>query len=357
MGWARVFVWVAAATALGAVHAPSWAQSPEGAEKSPPEAEQEPGPLADPLASAKAAIVSAKFDVALKRLNKTLLRGGNGAGLMAEVYQLIGETSVAVGQTEAAMAAFRALLVLHPEATLDEMVSPKIVEVFEAARTDLNGATLVLRHQINPDSRQLVLTVETDPLSMIAEVQVRYHRGDGSSAQLSLPVAEGRAELDVPGQATGALEILVFDRSGNTLRVLEISGLKSVAPKPSIQIVSKHQEDPGMSTPVWRKWWVWAGGAGVFVVTGTAFGIASQGASSDLDERITDPGNTSFGQAQALEDKARSRALLANLSFAAAAGLGVASAVFYWQERRLERVQLSATTDGNVTSVVLGGRF
>ena len=61
---------------------------------------------------------------------------------------------------------------------------------------------------------------------------------------------------------------------------------------------------------------------------------------------------------QALEDKAQSRANLANLSFALAGAFGIASGVMYWRARNLESsLQVVPVAEGTGASVVVGGQF
>jgi hypothetical protein len=73
---------------------------------------------------------------------------------------------------------------------------------------------------------------------------------------------------------------------------------------------------------------LWGGLAVAFAGAGAGFGLSSSAAQDELEELKERSSEVEFSEAQALEDKARQRALIANVSFAAAGAAAVATVVF-----------------------------
>jgi hypothetical protein len=309
------------------------------------------------LVEARAAIGEAQFAAALQGLDKALRSGQAQPQHLQEIYRLQGETLVAVGKSSEAKDAFKILLVLNSAATLGEFASPKIVSVLDEARSELEGGALQGRHQFDSKARRLDVVVESDPLAMTAKVRLSYPREDGSAARLSIPLEEGKAIFDVPGKVSAGVELALLDRNGNVIQTWQVEELPKAAaaiPKEPLVVSTTSSVDQ----PLWAKWWVYAGAGAAFATVGTVFGITASSAQSDLDDVIDNPGEHFFSDAKRLEDKAQSRATLANVSFVMAGAFGVASGVMYWRGRDSESsLQVAPATDGTSASLLLGGRF
>jgi hypothetical protein len=317
-----------------------------------------PPALAEPkgLVDARAAMNEAQFAAALAALDEALGEGQLQATQLQEVYRLQGETFVAIGKAPEAKRAFASLLALEPQATLGEFASPKIVAVLEEARAELAGGRLAARHQVVLGSRRLEVVMDSDPLNMAAKLRLSYPREDASMASLSIPFEAGKAMFDVPAQAGSTVALALLDRHGNVLQAWEVDEL-TAAPVVKRPIVGKidMRSEP---TPLWAKWWVWAGATGAVATVATVFGITSRSAQSDLDEVTANPGEHFYREAKALEDKAQFRANVANISFVVAGALGVTTGVMYWRGRNADSsLQVVPAGEGAGASVLLGGRF
>lgn len=371
--WIRAVQLVAVTLVM---HASAGELRAQEAPDSAPETDPEAGPAPEPdpsaeetadvhavpagLLEARAAISEARFDPALLALESALREGKAQPEHLQEIYRLQGETLVAVGKAQEAKEAFKILLVLNPAASLGEFVSPKIVSVLDQARGEIAGGTLQSRHQLDPKSRLLEVFVDSDPLAMTAKVRLVYPRKDGSAARLSIPLEAGKAVFDVPGQASTGIELALLDRHGNVILAWQVEELPMVA----ITVVPTEKGYSSVVSPgtgkqaIWARWWVWAGAGAVFATVGTVFGIASSSAQSDLDAVIDNPVDHFFSDAKQLEDKAKSRATWANVSFAMAGAFGIASGVMYWRARNQESsLQVVPATAGTGASLVIGGHF
>ncbi len=324
-------------------------------EEEVPEETPEAMPDLQGMAEARAAIDAAQYALALSSLDSALREGQAQPGQLEEVYRLQGETQVAMGNADAAKEAFTSLLFLNADATLGEFASPKIVAALEEARSELAGAVLKATHSVAPNSRRLEVALGSDPMGMAKKVRLSYPRDDGSVAKLSIPLDEGKAIFDLPAQAKSSVTLAILDRHGNVLALWLVDDLP--APIAVLGLEGEGGSSAG-NQQIWTRWWVWAGASGAVMTAGVILGVAANGAQDDLDEVVANPGEHSFGEAQSLEDKARSRALWANISFVAAAALGVTSGVMYWRGRNAEAsMELAPAADGSGASIIMRGSF
>ncbi len=334
---------------------PTGADSSAEAEAEPEEgAEPEAAPQQDlqGLVAARAAIEEAQFATALESLEAAVKEGRAEPHQLEEIYRLQGETLAAIGKSDIAKESFKLLLLLNPDASLGEFASPKIVAVLEEARSDLQGGTLAARHTIVPNSRRLEVIVDSDPLQMSSKVRLSYSREDGTVANLSIPVDAGKAIFDLPAQAQEGVQLALLDRYGNAIVRWTVADLP-----PSIMAAAPN-DGTSQGSALWARWWVWAGAGGAFAVLGTTFGVASSSAQSDLDEVTKNPGEHFLSEAKSLEDKAKSRATIANISFVMAGALGVTAGVMYWRGRNAEAaLQVVPTDNGEGASIVMSGSF
>lgn len=309
------------ASSLGAVVTPAWAEdNPE-------------------LLQARKELDGLQYDKARASLDRALATGTNSPGQVAEIHLLSGQVASSLGNAALAEDHFKRLLALQPEARLTAGVSPKISVPFETAQKWMAGRKpLRVSHVVSTDDEPAVaITVESDPLQMVAAARATYRTGDGR---------EGTAEaggttpfvLTFPGGDSLAVVASVVDRYGNRLVELEISIAASAG-----KIV-----DPGprrAARPIYARWWLWGGVALACAGGATYFGLDALAASDELEALNADSMNHDFSEARAIEDRGRQSALFANIGFGVA---GVAAVAATW----LLVVDLRASGSADQASVV-----
>lgn len=303
-----------------------------------PNAEQKSAEVPSGLSMAREAMDSADFSRVLERTASAIEAGGLTSVQLQEVYRIEGRALVAVGKASEARSTFAKLLLINPDASLGEFVSPKITEEVEAARAELGGKAL--RAQAKAlDGGGVSLSVLMDPQSMSTEAEMSYAGRGAAVATVRTPLIDGSASFDVPTNASTTIELALLDRYGNALASYSIERKRPQTPAPAGSNSKNKKAQSGTrgpEQPLWSRWWVWAAGGAAFAVVGGGFGIESGHAQDDLDKVLRTPGDYAYRDAQRLEDKARTRARWANVSFAAAGGLVAASAYFYWRSRSHE---------------------
>lgn len=309
----------------------------------------------DPVAQARAAVAQSDYAAALPLLIAALDTGGRGRDELAEIYQLTGVVEAALGDTRAATDAFIHLLVLSPAATLPDGTSPKIKRPFdEAARYVASHGTLQIKFDWPDQTGPAAVVVASDPLDMVAAVRVVSEPG----GRQDLEVTSERIEFATPGDAALAyhVNVTVLDVHGNPLAgVVYVRDLRPreayVAPRSPIVVPARHR-------PVYLRWWPYAA-AGVATLAATGyFALAARSASHDLDGLIASSPQHSYGDARAVEDRARRDVLLTNIGLGVTGALAVVAGALY-VTRPHDRVESSsgiAPLPGG-GQLVLGGRF
>tara|TARA_R110002096_G_scaffold434832_4_gene658176 strand:+ start:9466 stop:10437 length:972 start_codon:yes stop_codon:yes gene_type:complete len=320
-----------------------------------PSAESKPEEVPSGLSMAREAMDSAEFTRVLELTTSAIEDGGLTSAQLQEVYRIEGKALVAVGKSSEARSTFAKLLLINPDASLGEFVSPKITEEVEAARTELGGKALRAQAQAL-DGGGVSLSVLMDPQSMSTEAEISYSGRGAAVANVRTPLTNGSATFDIPSNASKTIELALLDRYGNALasysieRKVQATSAGESAAQPGTR---------GPEQPLWSRWWVWAAGGAACAVVGGSFGIESGHAQDDLDEVLRSPGDYAYRDAKRLEDKARSRARWANVSFAAAGGLVAASAYFYWRSRSHESapILVPSVDESGASTLQLVGTF
>jgi tetratricopeptide (TPR) repeat protein len=283
------------------------------------------------LERAKELLADLYFDEAEKAFTRALERGENGPNEVAEIYLGLGEISASSGDTDAAVDRFRRALAVNPGLELPEGISPKVVQPFEKARKSLGDGeglrgVLVVDED---DGVRVGLRIDADPLEMIALADVSYELPDGKSSEARLKIGGEVTAIPLPPDATG-VAVTLLDRHGNRLTELGRTEVPTgrpgaVVPEPGPE-PDRQRKDSGGS--VFTSPLLWGGLAVAFAGAGAGFGLSSSAAQDELEELKERSSEVEFSEAQALEDKARQRALIANVSFAAAGAAAVATVVF-----------------------------
>ncbi len=280
------------------------------------------------LDQARQAIDRVELDRALTSLEAALARGGNAPTELAEIYRLLGEVLVGIGDPARAQDAFAHLLAVTPETELGELVSPKIREVFDAARASAPAGYLTLSHSVNTQSAlRITLVRDADPLGMVVAAEVVY-RADGKPGK-QRSEGEGALGVVLPADRVTDAVLYAVDARGNRVREIELGTL--AVPRPAVAPVARGPhgapaERPA-DRPLFRTWWPYLTLSGALAVTGVGFTVARVSAKSDLDDILADDESHFFSEAQGAEDRVNRYTAFAITGYALAAVAAAAGAV------------------------------
>jgi hypothetical protein len=308
----------------------------------------------DAVAQARTAVAQSDYAAAQPLLIAALDTGGRGRAELAEIYQLTGVVEAALGNTRAATDAFIHLLVLSPAAVLPDGTSPRIRRPFdEAARYVASHGTLQITFEWPDPTGPAAVIVASDPLDMVATVRVvsdaeRPRDLEVSSERVAIPAPDGTFVLLV--------KVTVLDVHGNGLAGVvyqrDVRPRQDYAPPRSTIVV------PARPRPVYLRWWPYAA-AGVATLAATGyFALAARSASHDLDGLIASSAQHGYGDARAVEDRARRDVLLTNIGLGVTGALAVVAGALYVTRPhdRVESLSGIAPLPGG-GQLVLGGRF
>ena len=274
-----------------------------------------------------------EYRAAAEAFEKALAAGGNDAATAAAIHLHLGEIAAATGDTGEAVDHFKRALSIDLTLKLPKGTSPKVGKPFADARRGIDDP---ISAKIAVDSGETVaamLEISGDSLKMITTASVTYIAGDERTSA-DLKVRGARTPIPLPAGATG-LEIALLDRHGNRLVSLEPVSLEKetestgettepVITEPAARVSEK------ASRPLLTRWYLYGGLAVAAAGAGVGFGLASRSAINELDELKMNSMMVEGSEALAVEDKARKRALYANISFAAAGAFAIAGAVFFF---------------------------
>lgn len=271
------------------------------------------------LAEARRAIEEVRYDRAEELLGAALRDGGNAPETMLEIYKLAASAAVVLGKEELGEQYYRRLLSLDPKATLDEGLAPKLKRPFIAAQAHVN-AHGALRARTRRAAENVEIVVENDPLAMVTAVALRGAKG--KPERLS---PEGRAVLTLdPKKNEDDARLVLLDELGNQLQVLPVPAAEVTLPDPP-PTAARTEESAGKPS-LFGRWWFWTVPAGAALGVGVVTGLQSRQASADLDELLKQPAPY-YSDAEALRDRSRQRATIANVSFAAAGVFAIVAGV------------------------------
>lgn len=308
----------------------------------------------DPLAQARKAVAESDYAAALPALGAALDTGGRGHDELAEIYQLTGVVQAALGDTRAATDAFIHLLVLSPAAALPDGTSPKIRRPFdEAARYVASHGTLQIKFEGPEPTGRVAVVVASDPLDMAATVRVVSQ----TRGRQDLEVRSERIEVaTLDGTSIRDANVTVLDVHGNALAgVVYQRDLRPRTPyEPPRSTIVVHARP----RPVYLRWWPYAAAGVAAVGVAGYFGLAARSATDDLQAIIADSPHHTYGEARAVEDRARRDVLITNLGLGAAGALAIAAGALYLFAPRDHTEILSgvAPLPGG-GQLVVGGKF
>lgn len=320
----------------------------------------------DPLAQARQAVAQSDYVSARPALVAALQAGGHGPDEVAEIYRLTGIVAAALGDARAATDAFTRLLALSPKAELPAGTSPKIKRPFDAAARFIEShAALEVKSETAASPPAITLVVVNDPLNMIAQVRAVFTVDGGPEISRDAEASE-RTEIALPNGRRIDARLAALDSYGN--RLAEI-GSKEVplvivgeAPPPAVVTPPVPRPAPvvvhAAPRPLYLRWWPYAAGAAVFSGVTLYFAWAVHSDTDELDRLNSDSATHPFGDARAVEDRARREVLFTNIGLGLTGACALAAGVLYLttpHDRIETRVTAVPLRSGG--AVVLGGTF
>lgn len=258
-----------------------------------------------------------EYAAALDELREAVVYGGNSLEEMVEIYWLTGAVAGGLGDAQTAYNAFRRVIAIEGARTLPTGTSPKIVEPYQQA-IDSFAPGESIRAAVELDTGGVVVVIDSDPVGMVAGARAVFSAA-GTPTE-SEADGDSRIALAVPAGAD-LLSIEVFDKHDNVIAVAQPPAeVEPSRPAPMPRPVAA-------STPLYARWWLWAGVSGVSAALGVGFGLATSRAQDDLAAARDDAMNVPYDEVESIIERGRRNALLTNISFGVA---GVAAAVAVW---------------------------
>lgn len=328
-------------------------------------------PIADPVEKAKAAVAASDYLTARTALDEAVATGQLSPAQLAESYRLRGIVDGALGDSQAATAAFQRCLALTPRAELPPGTSPKITRPFAAAQDYWKAAREPLRIKSETVAQPPSVTVRvtSDPLEMIAKLRVVVI-ADGGEEQLLEQAAGERVTFELPVGRRLDLRIAAVDAQGNRLAELGtkdvpivIIGAGKPPPEDKVVVTPKPVAPAtprGERAVIW-KWWLWGGTAVLVAGAATYFGYDALQAKHELDELNANSLTHTFDEATAVEDRAHRSVLVANIGYGVAGALAITATILWLTEpdapraSREQRISVVPVAGGG--ALTFGGHF
>lgn len=325
----------------------------------------------DPLAAARKAVAESDYVSARPALTAALDAGGRGPEDLVEIYRLTGIVEAALGDARAATEAFTRLLALSPRAALPDGTSPKIRRPFDAAaRYMASHAALEVKMETVTAPPTIRLIAAGDPLHMVATAHAVFRVDGGAERTKDVEVTAGRADVTLPAGRRIDAQIAALDVHGNRLveigsrevPIVIVGDAPPLAAAPPRAIAPPPRRAPVVvqagPRPLYLRWWPYAAAGAVLA---GATGYFAWSARSDADELrgiIADSAQHSFGEARAVEDRARRNALYTNIGLGVTGAVALAAGVLYLTtpRDRVETRVAAVPLDGG-GALVLGGKF
>ncbi len=295
------------------------------------------------LDGATSAVDASDYLNARTQLTQLLAKGDNSPEDMGEIYRLSGVVAGALGESKAAVEAFKKCLALAPKAALPPGTSPKITRPFgEAQAFYKTHEPLKIKADTAATPPSVTVEVVSDPLSMITRARVIATVDKAAPKTLEKPVGT-EVTLALPAGARIDLRVVALDEQGN--RLVEIGsadvpivivGTGVVPPvipakPPEKKLVNSTPRSP---RPVYAKWWLWGGAAVALAGGATYFAFGARSAKAELDELNAHSVDHDFDEATSIESRGKRDALLTNIGYAAAGTFAVVSVILLLTEPR-----------------------
>ncbi|MBK7862711.1 MAG: hypothetical protein IPJ65_29700 [Archangiaceae bacterium] len=285
-----------------------------------------------PLTEGRRLFDALEYQAAATALEKARHAPGLRADERREVLDLLGRAYVALGHREEAELAFAELLREAPDAALPEDASPKLQDVFSAAKRRVYPpGTVTLVDRPAPTGELLVQLI--DPWREAAQLTLG-ERASPQAAYVERRAAAAPTVRFTLDPSTRELYVSAFGAAGQLLGTLysaaaprALAGPATAAPAPAIELLPPQAEAAAQqASPRWPGW----------VVGATAVALAATGLTlkllSDADDRasraaeVGAPGHFAV-DAQRLNARARAQAVASGVLFGVAAAAGLAAVV------------------------------
>ncbi len=265
---------------------------------------------ADELDEVRALEASLEYEKALVLVDHAIARGGLDAHKLAQLHLEAGKLAAGLDHADAARDHFARALAIDPSVELPAGASPKLVEPFEEARAH----TTPLRVQVTR-ARDQVMVGANDPLQLVASIEVHAvdERGREQTSTGRPPFA---ATLPLRARE---VRVLALDAHGNHLDE------QHLAPEPERETPMPATQT--RETPWFGRWPVWTAVAGVAAASGGFSAWRFSVAQDDWTRLAHDTTPHDYTQLRAIEDRGRSWALAANISFAVAGTAAIAAVI------------------------------
>jgi len=311
---------------------------------------------AGPLDDARTAVDSSDYMAARTALDKALRAGGASPQDVAEVYKLSGIVEGALGNTQAATAAFAKWLELDPKGTLPPGTSPKIARPFKTASDHTTAIDAKAETDAQPPS--VTLAIASDPQKLIASAHVIVVVDGGAPQELD--GAPGTKILLPHGHRLD-LQVQALDANGNRVFELGSQAVPLVITGSDGTAIAK-KPTPGRPEPAhehawYFRWYTWGGVALVGAAVSGVFGYETKQNLDKLDLLNRNSLDHSFGEAQAVESDAKRDVLIADIAAGAAGAFALGAVVLYLTRPHVERLPVAAVPMRNGGALVFGGHF
>ena len=324
----------------------------------------------DSLAQARKAVAESDYVAARPALTAALDAGGSGPDELVEIYRLTGIVAAALGDARGAIDAFTHLLVLAPRATLPDGTSPKITRPFDAAAHYVaSHGALEVKLETRAAPPAITLVVVSDPLSMVAVARVVFTVDGGAEHSQEAEVGSERTEVALPAGRRIDARIAALDVHGN--RLVDIGSrdvpVVIVGEPPPVVVAAAPPPPPSpppppvvraARRPLYVRWWPYAAAGGLALGATGYFALAARSETDDLQRIIADSAHHRFGDATAVEDRARRDVLLTNIGLGVTGALAIAAGALYLTAPR-DRVEtrIAVVPLAGGCALVLGGKL
>ena len=265
------------------------------------------------------------YDEALAIIESAIQSGQSNRERLVELHLIAGRLSAGLDRAKLAEEHFGVVLALDPARTLPDDTSPKITVPFTVARTKA----------VALDVKLVVTTSEiaVEGGALVAGIALQFKDGTTQTERALTRVARPAKPITL---------VRALDRHGNELWVGTPPAEQVIAPPLVV-------ERPA----IYARWTTWAAVTGVALVTGGVAAWRFDVAQNDFDKQRGD-GMTDFTELQAIEDRGKRWALVANISFGVAAATAITSVILFVR-RPTEPSSVTVTAGAN--SIGVAGRF
>ncbi len=290
------------------------------------------------LLEAKRLLEELYVEKAGKKFEEALEQGDSDPTTTAEIHMGRGQVAAALGDKKKALEAYKHALAIDPLLDLPAGTSPKVAQPLQDARALFRGDAKQLALAVNIDTADGVrasASVLSDPFSMVSGIAVEYKDNEGDSNTKSIRSKSDLMQIPLESE-TISITVSLIDEHGNKLvtnDLLELPSGERVSVGGGEGGEGGGDEEPGEGGgggSIVTNWMLWGGLAVAAGATGTGFGIWTRSIVSDIDDMTQNSGMHEFSDVLALEEKAKSRALIANISFGVAGACAIAAGVFYF---------------------------